>query len=343
MEDIKYRPACLDDLPLLVELENACFEYDRLTDANFRHMIKKANADVIVQVFDGVIAGYGVLLYRKGTSLCRLYSLAVSPKLRGKGLGAKLLRRLEKTAHDRGMSYLRLEVKKDNRPAITLYESKGYVQFMVKPDYYDDHSDALCLEKPVQKNTEGLKIKVPFYRQTTDFTCGPSALLMAMKSLEPSRKNERIEEIQIWREATTIFMTSGHGGCGPHGLALGAFKRGFSPSSISTRQDSFYRGRRQKEKKEIIKLAQDGFEKEIKANHIQMSHDLSWRSLEEIIKRGGVPLVLISSYRLTNSKVPHWVVVSGISEDFVFFNDPYIEEGDTVVSNSDIPIRQRRI
>jgi len=38
------------------------------------------------------------------------------------------------------------------------------------------------------------------------------------RAYQPSRE----EEINLWREATTIFMTSGHGGCHPIGLALAA-------------------------------------------------------------------------------------------------------------------------
>src|SRR3546814_2094248 len=41
------------------------------------------------------------------------------------------------------------------------------------------------------------------------------------------RSMERALEIRIWREATTIFMTSGHGGCDPYGLAVAANRRGF--------------------------------------------------------------------------------------------------------------------
>ena len=125
MEDIKYRPACLEDVPALVQLEDECFEYDRLTEKNFRHIIKKGNADVVLQFSGKNLSGYGALFYRRGTSLARLYSLAISPRLRGHGLGQKLLARLEKVAHDKNMSYLRLEVKSENKIARELYEKRG--------------------------------------------------------------------------------------------------------------------------------------------------------------------------------------------------------------------------
>jgi glutamate dehydrogenase len=51
--------------------------------------------------------------------------------------------------------------------------------------------------------------------------------MMAMKALDPNLMMDRKLELRIWRESTTIFMTSGHGGCGPYGLALSAYHRGF--------------------------------------------------------------------------------------------------------------------
>ncbi|MNE78745.1 hypothetical protein D3C80_1751800 [compost metagenome] len=40
---------------------------------------------------------------------------------------------------------------------------------------------------------------------------------------------------------------------------------------------------------------------------------------------GGQPLVLISNYRLTRAKAPHWVLVTGCDEDFIYLHDPDID------------------
>jgi hypothetical protein len=45
--------------------------------------------------------------------------------------------------------------------------------------------------------------------------------------------------------------------------------------------------------------------------HLQASHALA--------------LVLISSYRLTRSKAPHWVLVAGCDDDFVYLHDPDVD------------------
>ena len=68
---------------------------------------------------------------------------------------------------------------------------------------------------------------VPHYRQTLDFTCGPSSLMMAMKALDPAVEMSRALEMKLWKEATTIFMGRGHGGKGALGLPLSSHRRGF--------------------------------------------------------------------------------------------------------------------
>ena len=63
----------------------------------------------------------------------------------------------------------------------------------------------------------GKSSRIPHYGQTTDFTCGPSSLIMAMKALRPSVRADRGLELQLWREANIIFSgaSGGHSGDGP--------------------------------------------------------------------------------------------------------------------------------
>ena len=76
--------------------------------------------------------------------------------------------------------------------------------------------------------------KVPHYRQTTDFTCGPAACLMAMTALDARRRMDQVEEIEIWREATTVHGPGAHGGCGALGLALALHQLGSPGGSCGT-------------------------------------------------------------------------------------------------------------
>ncbi|MGA4817476.1 GNAT family N-acetyltransferase [Pseudomonas aeruginosa] len=101
----------MDDLSALVELENRCFDYDRLSRRNFQWMLTRAHASLTVAEGDGGVLGYALVLFHEGTSLARLYSIAIDPRARGIGLGQKLLEAAEQAARDNDRAYMRLEVR----------------------------------------------------------------------------------------------------------------------------------------------------------------------------------------------------------------------------------------
>ena len=320
-----YRNAEETDVDALLTLENQCFETDRLTARSFHWMVSRANACLIVAQADGLLFGYALVLFHRGTSLGRLYSLAIADSARGQGLGKQLLLRAEQKALERDCAYLRLEVRPDNVNAIALYERNGYRRFAQVDDYYQDHAPALRYEKRILQHGDQNDRQVPYYQQTMDFTCGPACLLMAMKALRPERDMQRREELQIWREATTIFMTAGHGGCSPQGLALAAWRRGFGVSlQVSVKGPLFLSGVRSEEKKQVMRLVHEEFCRELDSSSVSQlgSQPLN---LPRLLAEGGLPLVLISSYRLTHSKAPHWVMVTDCDDDFVYLHDPDID------------------
>lgn len=323
------RQALPSDIPALLAIEARCFETDRLTRRSFHHMITKGNALVLLELHGGTIAGYAMVAFHAGTSLARLYSFAVDPPHRRSGTGARLLAAAEEAARERDCLYLRLEVRRDNAPAIRLYTRHGYREFGVYADYYEDHMEALRLEKRLGGGGGGTPLgsrPVPYYQQTLDFTCGPSALMMGMKALKPELELNRPLEIRLWREATTVFMTSGHGGCGPYGLALAAWRRGLDVE-ICVKDDSvpFLDGVRDEDKKEVMRLVHQEMIEELGQTGVRISHrTLTSADMADAVRDGAVPIVLISSYRIYREKFPHWVVVSGADERFLYVHDPLV-------------------
>src|SRR5690554_5390758 len=117
----------------------------------------------------------------------------------------------------------------------------GYTIFGSYEDYYEDHQDALRMQKRIRYIPQNLLARqTPWFQQTTEFTCGPAALMMAMASLDGRHAPNQGDELQIWREATTIFMTSGHGGTHPVGLALAARKRGFEATAFVNQSEPLF-------------------------------------------------------------------------------------------------------
>lgn len=144
---VTLRHALASDIPALLGIEERGFVTDHLTRRSFHHMITKANALVLVELHADVIAGYAMVAFHAGTPLARLYSFAVDPSFRGRGVATRLLNAAEQAAIARDCTGLRLEVRRDNTPAIALYMGNGYREFGVHTDYYEDHMDALRLEK----------------------------------------------------------------------------------------------------------------------------------------------------------------------------------------------------
>jgi len=334
---IELSRATLDDLNTLVEIENRCFTIDRMSSRSIKHMIQKANCDFIVARQAEVIVGYILVLYHRGTHLARLYSFAVLPEYRGLGIGEQLLEEGEDRATTRDCIYMRLEVHTNNKGAIRMYEKYGYHPFDRIKDYYEDHGDALRYQKRILHREDQFDLmSIPYYEQTTDFSCGPASLIMAMQALDKNTRADRSLELQLWREATTIYMTSGHGGCSPLGLALAAWRRGFRVELyINTHDPLFLDGVRSEAKKGVMALVHQDFMAQISETDIAVHYsNISMAELEEKFNQGGIPLVLISTYSYTRDKAPHWVVVTGIDDTFVYIHDPD-EDIDTYRSQTD--------
>jgi ribosomal protein S18 acetylase RimI-like enzyme len=355
---IGIRAAISADLDALLALENSCFETDRLTRRQFRYMLSRAQSVLLVaesgaqfadqseaaaQPPDTGLLGYVLVLFNRATSVARLYSIAVAGAARGRGVGRALVRAAEEATWDAERAYLRLEIRRDNLASQQLFEGLGYRRFGALSDYYEDHMEALRYEKQLAPYARRAPTRVPFYEQTLDFTCGASSLMMAMQALSPDLSLDRTLELRIWREATTIFMTSGHGGCGPFGLALAAHARGYRAEVfVNDVGVPLIDSVRSPEKKEVMRLVHEDMLAEIERLRIPVTYGtLGLDELEARFRAGAVPLVLISSYRIYAEKFPHWVVVTGFDEHFVYVHDPYVDydNGETPLDSMNMPIQ----
>jgi len=322
------RPASLSDLPMLTALEERCFSIDRISRRSFRHLLTRGHAAILLDERDGQLAGYVLVLFRHGVPLARIYSIAIAPGYRGQGIAHGLVQAAEQAALDDGAVEMRLEIREDNLASHKLFQAHDYRPFGSYPHYYEDAATAVRYHRYLAPRPDPSLITIPFYRQTLEFTCGPATLMMAMKALDPDLVLDRRLELRIWRESTTVFMTSGHGGCGPHGLALAACARGFA-AEMFLKQDGpmFIDSVRSDEKKEVMRLVQEDFIEQVEALAVPVTRTSARVSdLETAVAGGGIPLVLISSYRLYREKFPHWVVISGIDERYVYMTDPFVDD-----------------
>jgi ribosomal protein S18 acetylase RimI-like enzyme len=337
---VSFREVNADDLQALVDIENAVFDTDRISRRSFRHFLTSPRAIFRIAEIDGALAGYYLILSRRGTAAARLYSLAVDPAFRQRGLGAALLDHAEGAASETDHAVLRLEVATANQPALALYQRSGYRQVARLPRYYEDGGDGIRLEKPLRigKPRPGT---VPYYEQTTEFTCGPACLMMALSARKPGFAMDPAAEVRLWRRSTTVFMTKGLGGCEPFGMAVTLAEDGLAPEIFVTEDGPLMlQTVRDAEKRKVMVLAQDDFQRQAARLGIPIHRRrMDVAELAEYLREGALALALVSGNRMFGKRVPHWVLAHGADDHHIFLHDPWVEDKahESATDATDIP------
>jgi ribosomal-protein-alanine N-acetyltransferase len=93
----------------------------------------------------------GYLIYSCAADEIDILNIAVSSKMRGKGVGNTLMGYLYQHAGELGGERIFLEVRPSNEEAIKFYEHLGFVKVGVRPGYYHDSGeDALVYSKDIE-------------------------------------------------------------------------------------------------------------------------------------------------------------------------------------------------
>jgi hypothetical protein len=93
-----------------------------------------------------------------------------------------------------------------------------------------------------------------------------------------------------------------------------------------------------------MRLVQEDMREELEAHGVPIHHRaVPPDELEALFARGGIPLVLISSYRIYKEKFPHWVVITGFDSRYVYMHDPFVDsdEGEIIADCINMPILRR--
>jgi ribosomal protein S18 acetylase RimI-like enzyme len=319
------RTAQLKDIDALEHLEQEAFGLDRFNRKQLHYLLSKARSTVLVLEQRRMVVGAAIILWRKDSSVGRLYSMVTAPSFQGHQLGTRLLQACENIAAQCGCKVMSLEVRTDNQRAISFYERHGYKVLKSLPGFYADGTSGFRMLKNLDGGQPGYRLDIPYYAQTLDFTCGPACLMMAMMHFDQHLKLNRSMELALWKEATLIFMTSGLGGCDPFGLAVAAVRRGYQCRVIlSNDKIPFLSSVRSQEKKEVIRLVHEQLKDEAhKLGVTTHFSDFTFQDIASALRNDEVPIVLISTYRLHRVRAPHWVVVTGFDRNYIYCHDPY--------------------
>ena len=139
-----YRSWKFEDILKISELEKECFS-DPWTYRMFVEGFSSKLFYGVCAVEDGEIVGYAceTVLFENA----EVDNIAVAESCRRRGVGKKLLKKLETEAKERGARVILLEVRVSNAPAMTMYLKEGFKGIYVRPRYYPDGEDAVVMHK----------------------------------------------------------------------------------------------------------------------------------------------------------------------------------------------------
>lgn len=147
MENIYFRPALIEDLPILYDFEQGIIEAERpynetlkpghISYYDITGMIEATDTEVIVGVCgEELIASVYVSIkaakpYLKHDYFAYLGFMYVKPAYRGRGINRKIIEETKNWASKKGIKEVRLDVYEDNYSAVRAYEKAGFKKHLV--------------------------------------------------------------------------------------------------------------------------------------------------------------------------------------------------------------------
>lgn len=132
------------DLERLAELEVELFGTEAWSLASWwGELAGRPRREYLLAEDEGGVAGYAGLDH--GGEVSDVMTIAVLPRVRRTGLGARLLEELVERSVRAGAQRLLLEVRADNEAARALYASRGFELLQTRRGYYPGGVDALVL------------------------------------------------------------------------------------------------------------------------------------------------------------------------------------------------------
>ena len=128
------------------QLERQCFSMPWTAEL-LKSQMKDSQHEFIAALSpDGTVLGYVGMMYVLDEGY--IANVAVSPDSRRQGIADKLVDHLCVLCQDHALSFVTLEVRAGNVPAIALYEKHGFERVGLRKAYYErPREDALIMTK----------------------------------------------------------------------------------------------------------------------------------------------------------------------------------------------------
>ena len=138
-----------DDIKAIARIEKECFS-SPWSEEGLRSELTNEGAHFFTAKIGGTVAGYiGMHIV---LDECYIANVAVSHSFRRQGIADALLHFAEKTARSEDCSFISLEVRVSNTPAIKLYEKHGYISLGERNNFYSNPTEnALIMTKALSE------------------------------------------------------------------------------------------------------------------------------------------------------------------------------------------------
>jgi len=141
---VSIQTASWHDVGQLRQLEQECFGEDAWPLIDLIGVLTMPGVVRLKAVFEDQMVGFVAGDTRSEEGIGWITTLGIRKTYRRQGIAQSLLTLCEERM---GMRCIRLCVRRDNDPALNLYEQNGYHRFDVWSNYYGQGRDALVLEK----------------------------------------------------------------------------------------------------------------------------------------------------------------------------------------------------
>ncbi|MFF3466883.1 GNAT family N-acetyltransferase [Streptomyces sp. NPDC001984] len=146
---VRMRPATEQDLPRLARLDEQIFKEFTYPFFVLRQLMDVCGDDLLVLDDGTELLGYVLTGTRPDRKRSWILGLGVDERLRGRGMGRRLMEAALELMRAEGVVEAALTVDPENAPARALYNAFGFVQVDDRRDYFGPGQHRLIMVRPL--------------------------------------------------------------------------------------------------------------------------------------------------------------------------------------------------
>ena len=151
-QEVHIRWAIRRDLPEILQVENACFEYPLTEEEILQFLRGRNNIGMVAEAGDDVV---GLFLYELHKKYIHIYDLAVHPDWQRQGIGTQMVEKLKSKMSPQRRVLLEAEVWERSLGAQQFLRTCGFLAVKVFKDAYPNApGDAYLMQYRLQPTLE---------------------------------------------------------------------------------------------------------------------------------------------------------------------------------------------